>query len=312
MFPNKLTLSHICYKFDTLFILILLYLRLTKIKVLMSSIIEILDGNPHWWNSPDIWIVPGDDPNGSMGQPVAGRNAYVWCRIHNNSDEIISGIVIKFYWSNPATGVLRSNSTLIGSSFADLAGGETKDVLCVIPWIPQYVNDGHECIVVEAIHPSCPLPIPLPDRFNPPEYAQVAQKNLNVLMIQSQNLMVLPIIIQPPKRQSRKLLVQVKMGGELDELSLSQIGLKGYHPAKKIDLTVGISLNKTCSIKNNNVSKELEINLNEGSSKVIYLKVLANQIESSTYIIINVISSERKEIYGGITYVLTKDGGSKS
>jgi len=36
----------------------------------MSATLVIRDGEPHWWNSPVIWVVPGNDPNGSHGQPI--------------------------------------------------------------------------------------------------------------------------------------------------------------------------------------------------------------------------------------------------
>ncbi len=147
----------------------------------MSTILEIRDGDPHWWASPDIWVVPGEDPNGSPGQPVAGEPAYLWGRVKNKGEEPVSGARVNFYWSNPALGVLRSNSTPVGTAFVDLDPGEAKDVLCVIPWIPQIVNNGHECLVAELIHSSDPLPSPLPDPFEPPIHNQVAQKNLTVL-----------------------------------------------------------------------------------------------------------------------------------
>jgi len=88
-------------------------------------------------------------------------------------DQPANGATVNIYWSNPATSVLRSNSTLVGSAFVDLNPGETKEVLCVIPWIPQIVNNGHECVVAEAIHPSDPLAPPPGDAFDPPTYHQI-------------------------------------------------------------------------------------------------------------------------------------------
>jgi hypothetical protein len=125
----------------------------------------IRDGDPHWWNSPDIWVVPGNDPNGAPGQPVAGEAAFLWARVQNTGKDPATGATVKFYWSNPAAGVLRSNSTFVGSAFVSLNGGETKEVLCVIPWIPVVVNNGHECLVAEVIHPADPLPSPLPRKI---------------------------------------------------------------------------------------------------------------------------------------------------
>jgi hypothetical protein len=84
--------------------------------------LEIRDGDP-WWMSPDIWVVPGDDPNGAPGQPIAGRDNYLWGRVRNTGATAASGIRVEFFWSNPATGVLRSNSTLVGYGYADVPAG---------------------------------------------------------------------------------------------------------------------------------------------------------------------------------------------
>ena len=53
----------------------------------MSLNLLIRDGEPHWWNSPDIWVVPGNDPNGPPGQPVAGEPAFIWGRIKNDGEQ---------------------------------------------------------------------------------------------------------------------------------------------------------------------------------------------------------------------------------
>ncbi len=75
-------------------------------------------------------------------------------------DSAVTGAQADFYWSNPATGELRSNSHFIGSAFVDLEPGEVQDVPCLTPWIPEIVNIGHECVVAEILHPANPLARP--------------------------------------------------------------------------------------------------------------------------------------------------------
>lgn len=43
----------------------------------MAVQLQIRDGDP-WWMSPDIWVVPGNDPNGAPGQPIVGQDNYLW------------------------------------------------------------------------------------------------------------------------------------------------------------------------------------------------------------------------------------------
>src|SRR5918999_1722995 len=99
----------------------------------------IRDGDPYWWNSEDIWVVPGDDPTGAPGQPRAGQPAYLWALVRNEGRNDVVGARVDFFWSNPALGVLRSNSTLVGSGYVDLPAGESAEVLCVVAWTPVIV-----------------------------------------------------------------------------------------------------------------------------------------------------------------------------
>jgi hypothetical protein len=70
---------------------------------------------------------------------------------------------------------------LVGSSFVTLDPAEVADVLLLVPWIPEYVNNGHECILAEAFHTALD-PLPLTPTFNVPSDDQVAQRNLSVVL----------------------------------------------------------------------------------------------------------------------------------
>jgi len=134
------------------------------------------DGNP-WYLSPDIWVVPGADPLAAPGQPTEDEPAYVWGRVHNRGTFDVSDATVRFYWADPSTLVTRASANLIGTSSAALAAGETKDVLCLTQWLPQFVNEGHECLIAEAFAPADPLPPHAPtDPFNVPTDRHVAQR----------------------------------------------------------------------------------------------------------------------------------------
>src|ERR1700686_1264207 len=147
----------------------------------MAVQLVIRDGNPYWYLLPDIWVVPGADPAGPPGSPIAGQPACLWAHVSNTGDVDATGARVDFYWENPALQVLRSNATLVGSANVDVPAGGGQDALCLVPWTPVIVNGGHECLVAVVNHPADPLPDPPPDDFNPPLYPQVAQKNLTVL-----------------------------------------------------------------------------------------------------------------------------------
>jgi hypothetical protein len=272
----------------------------------MSATLVIRDGDPHWWNSPDIWVVPGTDPNGSPGQPIAGERAFLWGRVHNTGDETAAGARVDFYWSNPATGVLRSNSTLVGSAFVDLDPGQTKEVLCVIPWIPQIVNNGHECVVAEVIHSRDPLPSPPPDEFDPPTYHQIAQKNLAVLAMKK-TMMVVAIQVASPIRKEKLVLVTTEIGGTLDEQNLMQAGLENYRPAKYDSLRAGLSLDPGCDESGREpLETEVKLLVKPGTATAVYLKLWPHDMQPRTYVLLHIISRDEQRVVGGITYVLIK------
>ncbi len=111
----------------------------------MAVELEIHDGDP-WWDSPDIWTVPGSDPEGAAGSPIAGTTCYLWANVTNNGKSSVEDAVVRFYWADPSVGFDRTTANLIGTSSVTLAAGASTDVLCLTPWIPEFVNEGHECV----------------------------------------------------------------------------------------------------------------------------------------------------------------------
>jgi hypothetical protein len=147
----------------------------------MSVNIQIDDGDP-WYFSPDIWVVPGNDPNGSPGVPTAGQSAYVWARIHNRGTDAVDDIPIQFWWGDPSTAITPNTATPIGTSYVTLLPGETAEVLCLTPWRVSWANGGHECLIVEAYAAADPaFPMNPNDPFDPQSDPHMAQLNLNVL-----------------------------------------------------------------------------------------------------------------------------------
>jgi hypothetical protein len=235
--------------------------------------LEIRDGDP-WWMSPDIWVVPGDDPNGAPGQPIAGRDNYLWGRVRNTGATAASGIRVEFFWSNPATGVLRSNSTLVGYGYADVpAGGGSTEVLCITPWVPVVVNDGHECVVAQALHPGDPLPAPISDAFSAPTYRQVAQRNLTVVVLAAALVQTLVLQLALPARaRGGRTRVALKRGGQkLSRERLEQLGLPGgLRPADVIE-TAGFGESAACTDERG--EPELQLELRPGTSAPAYVRV---------------------------------------
>lgn len=197
----------------------------------MATELEIRDGSPHWYLSPDVWVVanPGDTVE---SQPIAGTPCYLMAKVRNNGTTGVTNATVKFYWGNPAIGVDRNTATLIGQSFVSLATGQVEDVLCLAPWVPEYLNEGHECILAEAFHASDPLPATT--NFNVPTDRHVAQKNLSVV-VAVKSMFHMNFEMHNGSRKKREFTVraeQVKIDSIIKQFPAIQKQIKGKKEGK--------------------------------------------------------------------------------
>jgi hypothetical protein len=271
----------------------------------MSVQLVIRDGNPYWYLSPDIWVVPGNDPTGPPGAPISGQPAYLWAHVANTGDTDASGVRLDFYWANPALQVLRSNSTLVGSAIADVPAGGGQDALCLVPWTPVIVNGGHECLVAVANHPADPLPNPPPDDFNPPAYGQVAQKNLTVL-VASMHASIHTITVAGGLRANKSVVVTAEVGGELDPLSLARLGLRELRPAtKSAPVEVGLSREFRCLSDKDPVGPtKLEVSVGKGQSTAVFASIRAKNLARDEYQLVRLTERSDEKLLGGLGFVV--------
>jgi hypothetical protein len=168
------------------------------------------DGNP-WYLSPDIWVVPGTDPNAAPGIPVADQASYVWAYVHNRGKYAVNNATVHYYWADPSTIITRNTATLIGTSYVSLAAGQSAKVLCLTPWIPRLVNGGHECLLAEAFSAEDPLlPHTPDDPFDPPSDRHVAQRNLTIVT-SLHGLIIFPFAVGNARRlRTEEVRVEVR------------------------------------------------------------------------------------------------------
>jgi hypothetical protein len=247
--------------------------------------------------------VPGEDPNGSPGTPIAGRQAFLWGRVRNTGDEAAGGARVNFYWADPSVGVLRSRASFIGFGFVDLAPGEQKDVLSLTPWLPTIVNNGHECLVAEVIHPGDPLPLPLPDAFMPTEFHQVAQRNITVVAM-GQQMLSLPVQVAAPKRAPRKADICIEIGGKLSPAMLQQLGLEKYEAIDEPVLEAGLVRQPGCPRPKSAIGEtRIAVALEPGEAAAVYLILAAAKIARGKYQLVHVLDRSGENLHGGVTFV---------
>jgi hypothetical protein len=270
----------------------------------MSAHLLIQDGSP-WWLSPAIWVVPGNDPNGAPGAPVAGINAYLWARVSNLGDVAANATRIDFYWANPAAQIVVGVATFIGSAYADLAAGATQDVLCLVPWKPVIVNGGHECVlaVAHGAGDLNPIPNPLPSGypFDPPAHDQIAQLNLSVLQA-SMIGVPLALFVNAIGRAGKRVTVEVEYGGELSRQVLANFGLRGLRPAQGQRVQASLSLQARCNDQQG--TRALDIDVERGAARPVFVSLQARSLPQGQYQLVHVVERSEGKLLGGVSYLV--------
>lgn len=192
----------------------------------MAVELEIRDGDP-WWLSPDLWVVPGTNPEGPPGIPVVGEPAYLWARVRNNGTTSVVNAQVRFYWADPSTAFDRNTAHELGISNVSLDTGESSEVLLLVPWIPEFVNGGHECILAEAFHTSAD-PLPVSPAFDVPTDRHVAQRNLSVVVAAASGFFSFNFNAFNTSRLAQEFSLQLEPGRVADLKPLAKTLGKGW------------------------------------------------------------------------------------
>jgi catechol 2,3-dioxygenase-like lactoylglutathione lyase family enzyme len=189
--------------------------RAVDVEETMGVSLEIPHGTP-WWASMAIWTVPGNDPLGPPGPPVAGQPCHVWARVLNTGNTPVQNATVEFYRARPGVGFDRTTATRIGGSHVSLRCPDQTDVLCLTPWVPAYVDAGHACLAVEVSHASLD-PLPPGNAFHADTDRHVAQRNLSVVAM-ANGRFHFALEVDNPLRIDREFTIRVH-AASADELA---------------------------------------------------------------------------------------------
>lgn len=280
----------------------------------MAVELLIRDGSPDWWESPDIWVVPGTDPGGAPGTPVVGMPAYLWATVRNEGDLDALQVQVDFWVADPSLQIRKSTANHIGTAFADIAAGGSQDVLCLVPWHVTLVNGGHECVVVEAGSPVDPLSPPPadPDVLDPPDYRQVAQRNLSVLTVSGMIRSEFIITVSAGARADKAAVIEVVEGDALPAELLGSLGLKTRRYAGAERISAGLSERSLCGQERAEGGRALRLAVPRGTSAAAYLSVAAREpLAPEEYAVIKVVERDQERVTGGLSVVIVQADNRK-
>ena len=277
----------------------------------MSVGLHIRHGSPQWWESPDIWVVPGQDPNGPPGSPVVGQTAFLWARVW--ADQDVQGVQLDFWVANPAMQIRKSSANHIGTAFADIQAPGPQEVLCLAPWNVTLINGGHECVVVEASSTLDPLTPPPtdPDVLDANTYPQIAQRNLSVISIAGQLRREVLLTVTAGLRAAKRVEIQAEVGGELPEETLASLGLRD-HKASAREIRATLTEHSLCHSSEQAAERGLGLDVPAGTSKPVYVNVsAAEQLRPGEYGLVRVTEQDPDGVLGGLTLVAVNTEGKK-
>jgi hypothetical protein len=143
-----------------------------------------------FWESPDIFVIPNQSTTSAPDVPIslggmaqAGVPNTLFAHVWNLGRGPAYDIRVEFYWFNPTLGIEESDANLIGFTYVTLGSRNSpkshRVVRCPQDWIPSFVNNGHECLVVRAFSPiSDPVG---QNAWNAAQNRHVGQRNITVL-----------------------------------------------------------------------------------------------------------------------------------
>jgi hypothetical protein len=141
---------------------------------LLDMGLRLIPAGDTFWLSPDIWVESSDP----FGNAVAGEENFIHARIFNLGKTTSAPTKVDFFWADPSLGLGPGNFNHIGTEWVEVFEHTAKYVRCNTPWIPKYLNNGHECLMV---HCTNPILDPLMQPFQPTLDRHVGQRNIAVV-----------------------------------------------------------------------------------------------------------------------------------
>lgn len=143
-----------------------------------------------FWESPDILIEAGVPPALAPAVPTAlgavaraGADNTVYAHVWNLGQGPSPETLVEFYWFDPSLGFDGAHANLIGVSWVHLGprggAGSHQLVRCPTSWRAQYLNGGHECLMVRVSQPALdPLSVP---GWDASANRHIGQRNIHVM-----------------------------------------------------------------------------------------------------------------------------------
>lgn len=158
------------------------------------------------WLSPDIVVIKPDGTRGA--EAVAGDINQVEVTVTNDGGIDAVDAYVEAFVANPSLGFTPATSTLIGGGFLTIPGYTRQAI--AFSWVPPVSEAGHRCLAARVN-----LTIPLDGYYDGTIFdvrgdRHVAQRNISVVALGTNQMMMFSFRIINPKRAKQRYAVQVR------------------------------------------------------------------------------------------------------
>jgi hypothetical protein len=162
------------------------------------SLHQNMGSNPLWVN-PNVWA---GDVSGNPVTPKAGQPCYLWANVANTGDED-ANVTVQFYWFGAAPLLTYGNVNVVGIGGGFVSAGGSQNIVCNTPWIPVYVNSGHECLIAVCGALLDPPPPTQSNNMVDASDAQTAMHNLTVVQLSASTSQIVYRFSPPTSNTAR-------------------------------------------------------------------------------------------------------------
>jgi hypothetical protein len=120
--------------------------------------------------------------------------------------------------------------------------------------------------------------------------------------------MMLTVTVSGLQRDEKSVIVTTKLGGELDTNTLARLGLRGWRPAKKPAVEVGLDLERRCVGDKDPIGKnKIELDVPRGTSAAVHVTVRAKTLATNEYQMVQIIEQSKDKVIGGLGLVVISE-----
>ncbi len=261
-----------------------------------------------FWLSPDLNVYANIDSQEETRHPIAGRPYVIRCTVTNGGDMEVHSAVVEIYVSNATLGKSVGSSILLGSGTIPVPANGRASL--DIDWTPEFMGDGHVCLLARVYSFSPSIDIPNDFEFlDCRNDRHIGQQNLMMVRVHESMLFDLELDFEKDQNENQEFRIEIH---PIEEANIN--AFKCHHRLRKYNIIISDQLDfeiKMTNPKQGSLQKT-SINVWQGESHLPLIQMNLNppkiKMKKTDVHIFNVVLIDPKKNVktGGLTVAITR------